>query len=396
MITKESLRVLRNNLVFFSKFGNHYDDQFTRKDAKIGNTLDIRKPPRFTVKKGQALDVQDVQEIQETLVLDQQAHIDVVFSAQEELLDINTYSNRFLESKIAQIANEVDFDATELYKDVANAVGSPGTVPSALLTYLQAKQRLAEEAAPIDNQLCSIITPEMAATIVNALTGLFHDSSEISKQYKKGMMGISAGFMWYEDQNMRTHTSGTFTTSSTPLVNGASQTGTSLITDGWAASTAIFKRGDIITLASVNAVNPKNRQDTGSSRQFVVTDDVSSDASGDATLPISPAITPSADDPRRTVTQSPANDAVITPLGAEDTASPQGMAFHPEAFARAMVDLPLYNGVHRRARATDPQLGISIRMIEDYDINQDRNVTRCDVLYGFKTVYPELAVRIPS
>lgn len=380
----------------FSKFGNHYDNMFTKKDAKIGNTLDIRKPPRFTVSKGQALDIQDVTEVQETLVLDQQAHVDVVFGAQEELLDINSYSNKFLEPKIAQIANEVDFDSTELYKDVYNAVGAPGTVPSAILTYLQAKQRLAEEAAPIDNQLCNIITPEMSATIVNALTGLFHDSSEISKQYKKGMMGISAGFMWYEDQNMRTHTSGTFTSGSTPTVNGANQTGTSLVTQAWAASTDIFKRGDIITLASVNAVNPKNRQDTGASRQFVVTDDVTSDGSGDATLPISPAISPSADDPRRTVTQSPANAAVITPLGAEDTASPQGMAFHPEAFARAMVDLPLYNGVHRRARATDPQLGISIRMIEDYDINQDRNVTRCDVLYGFKTVYPELAVRVPS
>ena len=42
------------------------------------------------------------------------------------------------------------------------------------------------------------------------------------------------------------------------------------------------------------------------------------------------------------------------------------------------------------------ELGMSIRMIRDYDINQDRLITRLDILYGFATLYPELAVRMAS
>ena len=395
MITKESLRVLKNHLVFAGGVSREYDDKFAKKDAKIGNTLDIRKPPRFTVSTGQALDLQDVQEEFVTLTLDQQNHVDTVFSSQERLLDINAFSRKFMEPKIASLANRIDLDGLALYKDVYNALGSPGTVPATSLVYLQAMQRLAEEAAPMDNSIRLCYTPEMNATIVDALKGLFQQATEIGRQYKKGEMGRSHGFTWYMDQNVNTHTSGTFTSGSTPKVNGASQTGNSLVTDGWAASTAVLLRGDIITLG-VNAVNPQNRQDTGSTRQFVATDDVTSDGSGNATIPIKPSIKPSADDPFRTVTASPANDATVTPLGAEDTVSPNALLYHPDAFTLGMVDMPLYKGLDEGYRVSDPQQGFSIRVITDYDINVDRAPTRIDVLYGFATLYPELAVRMPS
>ena len=392
MRTKEALRVLVNNLVFGKMVSRNYDDKFAKQDAKIGNTLDIRKPPRFTVSTGQALDLQDVTETFVTLTLDKQRHVDVVFTSQELALDINEYSKKFLESRVAALANVIDFDGLELYKDVYNAIGTPGTAPATALLYLQNKQRLADEAAPIDEQLTMIVTPEMEATIVNALTGLFHDSGEISRQYKKGMMGRSLGFRWYMDQNINTHTSGTFTTgSASPLTNGAGQTGNSLVTDGWQVSTAIFNRGDVFTVAGINAVNPQSRQTTGVLRQFVVTDDVSSDGSGNATIPISPAMTPTG--PFQTISAAIADGAAITPFGAEETESPQGLGYHPEAFALGMVDLPLYRGTHSAHRVADPQMGVSIRTIEDYDINLDRAPCRIDVLYGWVTLYPELAVR---
>jgi len=395
MRTKEALRVLVNNLVFARMISREYDDQFAKKDAKIGNTLDIRKPPRFTVSTGQALDLQDVTETFVTLTLDQQNHVDTVFTSQELLLDINTFSNKFLKAKVASLANRIDLDGLALYKDVANAIGTPGTVPATSLIYLQAMQRLAEEAAPMDDSITLCYTPEMNATIVNALQGLFQQSTEIGRQYKKGEMGKSHGFDWYMDQNVNTHTSGTFTTGSTPTVNGASQTGSSIITAAWVATTTVLLRGDIITLG-VNAVNPQNRQDTGSLRQFVVTDDVTSDGAGAATIPISPSINPNAADPFRTVTASPTNGVAVTPLGAEDTVSPNALLFHPEAFTLGMVDMPLYKGLDEGRRVNDPQQGFALRMITDYDINLDRAPTRIDVLYGYATLYQELAVRLPS
>lgn len=394
MITREALRVLENNLRFTKFVNRNYDDKFGVEGAKIGTTLNIRKPPRFTVRTGQAISVQDVTEQQVALTLNNQIGVDIQFSSQELGLSIDDFSDRILKPMIAAVANRIDNDGLLLYRDVYNEVGTPGTVPSSILTYLQARQRLAEEACPMDDQLSVVISPEMEATIVNALTGLFHETTEISRQYKEGVMGKVAGFKWSMDQNVRSHTKGTHTTGSTPLVNGANQTGNSLVTDGWAASTAILDRGDIITLASVNAVNPQSRQDTGALRQFVVTEDVTSSGAGAATIPIEPAITVSG--PFQTVTASPADNAVITPRGTEDVADPVGLAFHKDAFCLGVADLPLPEGVDRAARVSDKQLGMSIRMVRQYDINTDNWPCRLDILYGWTTLYRELACRIAS
>jgi hypothetical protein len=254
-------------------------------------------------------------------------------------------------------------------------------------------QRLNEEAAPDDDQRSMIVSPAMEATIVNTDAALFNPSKSIADQYRYGKKGHALGFRFSMDQNVNTHVVGPL--GGTPAVNGASQTGNSLVTNAWTSSAASrLLRGDVFTLADVNAVNPQSRQDTGALRQFVATDDVSSDGSGNATIPISPAITVSG--PFQTVTASPANGALLTVLGAAGVSSPQGIGFHPEAFALGMVDMPLFRGTHASSRVSDKQLGISIRTIEDYDINLDRAPCRIDILYGWVTLYPELACRMVS
>ena len=66
----------------------------------------------------------------------------------------------------------------------------------------------------------------------------------------------------------------------TPLVKGASQTGSSLITDGWTASqTGILKAGDYIQLGAGS-----------SSKLYKVLADANSDGSGNATFDIFPSI----------------------------------------------------------------------------------------------------------
>ncbi|KKK72468.1 hypothetical protein LCGC14_2903570, partial [marine sediment metagenome] len=279
MRTKEALRIFENNLNFAKYVSREYDDKFAKKDAKIGNTLDIRKPPRFTVSSGQALDLQDVTETFVTLTLDSQRHVDVVFGSQELLLDINAFAKKFLNARVSALANQVDVDGLLLYRDIYNAIGAPGTVPATRLLYLQAGQRLNEEAAPDGDERSMIVSPAMEATIVNTDAALFNPSKGLSDQYTYGKKGHALGFRFSMDQNVAPHTVGPL--GGTPLVNGASQTGTSLVTEAWTSSAASrLLRGDIFTIADVYAVNPQNRQSTGTLRQFVCTGDKSSDSSG--------------------------------------------------------------------------------------------------------------------
>ncbi|MGI9297835.1 MAG: P22 phage major capsid protein family protein [Gammaproteobacteria bacterium] len=393
MITRELMFQLENNLTFTKYVNRNYDDTFARTGAKIGDTVTIRLPPLFTGRVGRVVNIEALQEQSVALTLDRQFGVDLDFSSKDLELTIDDFSARFLRSAAATIANDIDFQGLSEYINVHNAVGTPGTIPNALLTYLDAAALLDEEAVPRDGMRSNIVDPRMQSSIVNALSGLFHSSSEIERQYEEGTMGMNSGFKWSMDQNINKHTVGP--QGGTPLVNGASQTGSSLITDGWTAAAAVrLNRGDVITLAGVNAVNPRSKQDTGQLRQFVVTAQASSDGSGNATLSIDPPITTSG--AYQTVTASPANNAAITVLGAAGIVSPQGLAFHRDAFVLGMADLPLPRGTHEAARISDEQLGVSVRMIWDYDPVNDLFICRTDVLYGWVTARPELAVRVAA
>ena len=391
MITREALRVLENNLTFAKGVNRNYDDKFAVEGAKIGDTLNVRKPARYTGRSGQALSIEDHTETSTPLVLSNQFGVDVQFTSKDLALSLDDFSDRFLKPALATVANKIDRDGLGLYQDVFNAVGTPGTTPNSLLTYLQAGAKMDDEAVPRDGLRSTVIDPWAQATLVDALKGLFQSGEKIANQYETGNMGLAGGFKFNMDQNVVRHVVGPL--GGTPLVNGASQTGSNLVTNGWTAAAASrLKKGDVFTLAGVFAVNPQNRQSTGQLRQFVVTADVSSDASGNATIPIYPAIVTSG--AFQTVTASPASGAALTILGAANTSTPANLAYHRDAFTLACADLPLPGGVDMAARVSDKQLGLSVRMVRAYDINNDRFPCRLDILYGWKTLYPELACRI--
>ena len=398
MITREALRILENNLTFTKYVRRDFDDSFGRAGAKIGTVLNIRKPPRYVGRVGQGLQIEDATETSVPLTLNTQRGVDIAFTSQDLALSIDDFSDRFVKPAIANVANFIDFDGMGQYGNVYNEIGTPGTVPAALLTYLQAGQRLDEEAAPRDNARALVISPAMQATIVDTLKGLFQSSQDIAEQYEKGTMGQVIGFKWSMDQNTRTQQVGAYGTSA-PTVTVAGQTGNSILTTGWTATTQVLNQYDVITFAGVFAVNPQNKQSTGSLRQFVVTANVTSTGGGTATIPISGPgglgiVTAGA---FQTVTNSPAAGAVITVSGASGVGpSPRGLAFHKDAFALGCADLPLPGGVDMASRVSDKQLGMSIRLVRAYDINTDRFPCRLDILYGWTTLYPELAVRVAS
>jgi hypothetical protein len=224
-----------------------------------------------------------------------------------------------------------------------------------------------------------ILDPVTQARTVSSLAGLFNPQVKIGEQYETGIISKDTlGFDWMYDQTTQVHTVGSF---SSGTVNGASQTGTTLTVN---AITGTLNAGDIITIAGVYAINRLTGQSQGQLRQFVVTANV---ASGATSIPIYPAITP-APAAFNTVTASPANSAAISLVMPASSSYRQNLAYYPEAFTLATADLEMPTaGVVQAARAQFD--GISLRMIEAYDVMSDSLITRMDILYGYAAIRPE-------
>lgn len=400
LIAREALMQLENKLVMGNLVHREYKQEF----VKVGGTVNIRKPVKFEAYNGATLTKQDVQEANTNITVGTQEHVGWGFVSSDLTLSIEEYSKRYIEPAMIALANKVDRDLCSLYDDVYNWVGTPGQTINSFADFALAPQRLDEGAVPTPRN--AVLSPADHWGMVGNLTGLFIERPA-EAAYRRGSLGDIAGIMTAMDQNIRAHTTGTFTTGSTPLVNGASQNVTyanatqatwsqSLITDGWAASTTVLKAGDVITLGSVNAVNPVPGDNADGKdakdylQQFVVLSDVTSDGSGNATLTISPPIITSG--PYQTVSAAPANNATITPLGTEGTAYKQNLCFHRNAFALVTVPLEMPDGANFKAR--ESRNGLSVRVVKAYDVINDEDIIRLDILYGVKTIYNDLATRV--
>jgi hypothetical protein len=393
MITREGLRVLVNNLVFARNINRDYDDQFAKSGAKIGATINIRKPPRYIGRTGDALSVEPATETSIPLTLTTLFGVDLEFSDADLLLSIDDFKKRFISPSMSKIANKIDFDGLRLYKQVPSFVGTPGTTPTALLTYLLAGVALDNESCPQDGQRNMVITSLMQATIVDALKGLFQAAQQLSMQYRKGRMGEAVNFQWYMDQNVATHKVGPL--GGAPLTNGANQQGSTLLIKGWTAAAAPrVKAGDNFTIAGMNAVNPQSYDSIGSLRQFCFTTDLASDGAGNMVAGIYPPITPGG--AFQTVDVLVGDGVALTINGAANASSPTGLAYHPDAFTLGTADLDLPRGTDMAERIASKELGISIRFIRDYDIKSNTRPCRSDVLYGYAAPRPELACRIAA
>jgi hypothetical protein len=378
-ITREALRILHQKCTFIGSINRQYDDQFAKTGAKIGDSLKIRLPNQYTVRTGKTLSTQDTTETSTTLQVATQAGVDVNFSTAELTLSLDDFSKRIIEPAMARLAAHIESDALSMYKDVYNLVGTAGTVPNSLLTYLEAKQKLDENLAPMDSNRTAHLLPVSTVKLVDALKGLFQDSKEIAEQYREGMMGRTAGLDFYQNTLMPTHTVGSDVT--TVTVNGATQTGSTLTAAG-----GNLKKGDVFTIAGVYQVHPETKATMPNLQQFVAT------ADGTTSLSISPPITVTG--ATQTVNASPADGAAITVVGTAATGYGQNLAFHKDAFAFATADLIMPKGVDWSSREVYD--GISLRIVRAYDINNDNLPCRIDVLYGYKTIRPQMACRITN
>ena len=392
MITRKALEILENNLVITRTVNRQYDDSFAVEGAKIGSTLRIRLPDRALVTDGAALQVQDDQEQKVTLTVSSQKHIGVNFTTAELTMQLDDFAERVLKPRISQLAASIDADVANSFSSIYQSVGTPGTTPGTSLVLLQAQQKLNEAAAVMAPRYATV-NPAANAALVEGMKGLFNPTSTISRQFKNGLMG--EGILGYEEvsmsQSIKQLATGTRVATAGAVKTTVSSQGASTIVLKSFASGATIKAGEVFTVADCFAVNPQTRESTGSLQQFVVTADATADGSGDVTVNVSPAIYTSSQ-ALATVNSFPTQDKAVVFLGAASTQYPQNLVYHKDAITFATADLLLPQGVDMASRQVHN--GISMRIVRQYDINNDRMPCRIDVLYGYSVIRPQMACRI--
>jgi hypothetical protein len=391
MITRKSLEILENNLVLTRNVNRQYDDSFAVEGAKIGSTLRIRLPDRALVTDGAALQTQDDNEQFTTLSVSNQKHIGVNFTSAELTMQLDDFAERVLKPRISQLASSIDADVANAYKSIGNSVGTPGTVPSTSAVLLAAQQKLNENAA-VMNPRYATVNPAANAGLVEGMKGLFNPTDTISKQFKNGMMGT--GVLGFDEINM-SQSIKQFTTGSRAATGGTlsaavtAEGATSIVVTG-AGNNGVVKAGDVFTVADCYAVNPQTRESTGSLFQFVAAADVTLNGSGAGTITVAPMF--SASNALATVDVLPQSGKAVVFVGAASSQYAQNLVYHKDAITFATADLLLPQGVDMAARAVHN--GISLRIVRQYDINNDRLPCRIDVLYGYSAIRPQMAVRL--
>ena len=391
MITRKALEILENNLVLTRNVNRQYDDSFAVEGAKIGSTLRIRLPDRALVTDGAALQVQDDNEQFTTLSVASQKHIGVNFTSAELTMQLDDFAERVLKPRISQLASSIDADVANAYKTIGNTVGTPGTTPSTSLVLLQAQQKLNENAAVMSPRFATV-NPAANAGLVEGMKGLFNPTDTVSKQFRNGMMGT--GVLGFDEVNMsqsiKVHTCGSrdATAATTVKTTVAAQgQATIVLTQGSVVTT--IAAGDVFTVADCYAVNPQTRETTGSLFQFVALSAATAVA-GDWTVTVAPIYTSA--HALATVDSFPTAAKTVTFVGTASTQYAQNLVYHKDAITFATADLLLPQGVDMAARAVHN--GISLRVVRQYDINNDRMPCRIDVLYGYSTIRPQMACRI--
>lgn len=382
-VTREALRILHQKLNFIGNVNRTYDDSFAKDGAKIGDSLKIRLPNQYVVRTGAVLATQDTQETSVTLQVATQKGVDLNFTSTDLTLSLDDFSTRILKPAMSVLAANIESDMlVNVYKDVYQQVSNTG----AAITFkkvLEAKKKLVDSLTPPDLNL--LLNTQDNIDLVDALKGLFQDSKEIAKQYRDGMVGRTGGFDIWENTLMPSHLRGAADASYVCNTSSGITSGTATIT--LSGGTGTINAGDVFTIAGVFSVHPETRISTGQLQQFVAT------ADGTTSIAVSPTPITSGAKQNITIVGAGAGKAVVI-AGTASTAYGISLAFHKDAFAFATADLVMPKGVDFSARQVLD--GVSMRIVRQYDINNDKFPCRLDVLYGYKTLRAQLAARLAN
>ena len=383
-VTRKIQQVLHGKLVLAKNVNRQYDNSFAQSGAKIGDSIKIRLPNKYTIRTGKNLNAQDTSETSVTLTAATQVGVDMTFSSAELTMSMDDFSERIIEPAAAIVAANIENAVAARYVDVYNLVGTAGTTPASMLTVLQAGAKLDDFLVPRDGKRVVAFSPLAMAGMVDAYKGLFQKAGKIADQYETGMVeDMATGFKWGMCPVINSHTNSAGSVTSITVNDASISSGDTTVTVS--TTTTAYAAGTVVTFAGCYAVNDETKAALPFLKQFVVT-------SASATvLTIDPPIYTSG--ANQNCSAVPTNSGAVTVVGSASTSYPQHLAFHKNAFALATVDLEDVSK-YGAWGAREVYDGISIRLARQYDINSDNIPCRLDVLYGVKTIRPEMAVRI--
>lgn len=401
-ITRKALSILHNNLVFCKTINKQYDDRFAKSGAKNGGSLLIREPNQFTVRTGAVMDTQDVTESVQTLTVATQKGVDINFSSVELTLSLDDFADRILTPAMSRLAAEVDSSVISacypyVYKYVQTTAG---TVPN-IADVLKARAELQQGLAPMGNRHYMTGALELNA-ILTSNVSLMHPSSEVAREFEMGSVGTMYGFKFWETEMIPTHTAGTRTdttpTCYTTSTGTSIENGTPYITITAGSTGTTLKAGDVFIVTSVFAVNPETKVTCAWLQQWSVTADTNVTTAA-TDWPVSP--TPYRSGAKQncvivggSIASVVLVSSTVKSTGAASAANKNSLCYHRDAFTLVTADLEMPRGVDFAAREVYD--GISLRLVRNYDIVNDKFPCRIDVLFGCKTVRPEWAARVAS
>ena len=366
-IARQALPRLIENLVFPNLIYKDYSDTF---EVGKGATIQVRKPVVLTASEfdeGNGTSAQDVKEKSVEVTLDKLATVDVEFGAIARATSVDDLNRLFIEPAAAALAEKINSDGLELYKDIPYFVGTANSTPSTLAIFANAAKVLDENKVPtmmrrgVWNPTCMAAFRQIG-DIVNA------EKSGATAALRAGSIGNIFGIENYMAQGVKTSSSVAPTAGGTAATGykakAAVSSGDTIVlvsnATGSATLTGSVKAGDILTVGGKSYVVAENAD--------AATNELSIKVIG--------------------VPECSANDAVTLTCGGG-----QNLVFHQNAFAFVTRPLAAPAGVESYTTSYN---GVSLRVVRGYNMQYKKEMLSMDVLYGYKTMYPELAVRALS
>lgn len=390
MVAREALAVAHEQCQFIGTTDRQYDDSFGKTGAKIGSTLRVRNPNKYTRRQGsRVMDVQDQAETTQNITLATQDGVDMRFNSAELSLDtdsvkdVQAFSKRYIEPAVKVLVSGIESDyLAYATKATFNVAGTAGTAITDLTAPGLARAKINQGLAPKGDRAIQMDSVTMAS-LVKGVASYFNPSGAVEKQYKEGMIARTSMADYYENERVWSlpNAADVATTLDTYTVTEGD---TSLTV---AALSEAPVAGMVFTIAGVYDVHPETKAAYASLKQFVV-------GTGSTTTNVvfTPAFYSSASGALQNASAVPGTTAAVTFVGSASTSYVQPLMYHKEAFQFVTADLPLMDDAIKCARRV--QDGLSLRVWQASDIRNDELLMRIDILYGFAALRPEWACRM--
>lgn len=399
-VANSFLLLLKNSMVMGKLVTTKYDEQWETSSKQVapGDTVYVRRSPEYEVRDGAVASAQDTITGKVAVKIDKQKGVDTQFTSKEETLDVDALlENQMMKSKAAVLAQQIESDLIGVTKKFPLWAGTPGQAINSASDFFVGVQKAVEYSMPLD-ELNAILSPTDHFALASSLTGLNSDSI-IKTALERAKLPMIGGVQPYMSQNVVNLTCGTRAASGAAVIDGNDQNVTyAAVKDTYTQSLKLksltaghtIKAGEVFSIANVNAVNPRSKENLGYAQQFVVMEDaVATD--GTVTVKIAnPIIVSGA---YKTCSAAPVDGAAVTWLGTASTAYRQNAIFHKSAIGLVGAKL-VTPATGKYAFATDPDTGITIRYWRTSDGTNDTHLQRADVLYGTVMLDSRLGVRL--